>query len=116
MSSEDFGLTEQQAGWRVHGNMSLEQILKLSYQLIEFVGMTPDGQAIVDRYPKGGKGGKGWQVYQPLFESWLIISTWPAFNFVRVNLSSCKAFDPSAVGAYLAGEVGPILQEWSSPL
>ena len=114
--TEDFGLTEQQAGWRVHGNMSLEQILRLCHHIIKLVGMTPDGPPIVDRYPKGGKGGEGWQVYQPLFESWLIISTWPAFNFIRVNLSSCKPFDPTAVGEDLANKVGPVLEEWSNPL
>ena len=107
-----FGLEEQQAGWRVKGALSLDQCLDLSKKLIAFVGMTPDGLPTVDNYPKGGKGGQGVQVYQPLFESWLMISTWPAHGFVRINLSSCKPFDAHNVGEFLQAQIGEIDRQW----
>ena len=45
----------------------------------DFVGMTPDGPPDMRSYPnETGGGGVGDQVYQPLVESWLVISTWPA--------------------------------------
>ncbi len=119
---KDFGLIEQQAGWRVQGNLNTSEVVALSYDLIRFVGMQPDGMPTLDRYPKSGKGGEGIQVfhrsriYEPLTESWVVISTWPLHGFIRVNLSSCKPFHVDAVASFLAQRVGPILMSWSSPL
>jgi len=67
-------------------------------------------------YPTGdGKGGEGVQVYQPLVESWLIISTWPAHGFTRINLSSCQRFDHGAVTSYL-GRMGEVAEDWQQKL
>lgn len=119
---EEFGLIEQQAGWRVQGNLSTSEVVGLSYDLIRFVSMEPDGMPVLDHYPKGGKGGEGIQVfhrsriYQPLTESWVVISTWPRHGFIRINLSSCKTFNQYEVEEWLAERIGPVLQRWSSEL
>lgn len=110
---KNFGLEEWQAGWRAEGTMTLQEVLVLAWELVEFVGMTPDGHPVIDHYPKLGRGGVGIQVYQRLYESWLIISTWPDHGFVRVNLSSCKPFDPYPVERFLESKVGRILARWS---
>lgn len=83
----------------------------------QFCGHDPGRPAgRIRYYPTGeGKGGEGVQVYQPLVESWLVISTWPAHGFTRVNLSSCKHFDHGAVSSFL-GRVGEILMEWHNSL
>ena len=75
-------------------------------------GRPPD----VRSYPnETGGGGVGDQVYQPLVESWLVISTWPAHGFTRVNLSSCKRFDHGAVTNYLS-RIGDVLMDWHNKL
>ncbi len=96
------GLRELQAAWRIEAVPDLDFLLALSRKLIKFVGMTTDGAPDVRHYPNGAvNGGIGIQVYQPLVESWLIISTWPEHGFTRINLSSCKPFNPSLVTNYL---------------
>jgi hypothetical protein len=112
------GKEELQAGWRVGAVPTLQGVIDLSRHIIAFVGMTPDGSPDVRFYPtQGGKGGEGVQLYQPLVESWLIISTWPAHGFTRVNLSSCQPFDPVAVGNFLEKEFQAKIQSfWSAPL
>lgn len=106
------GLQEIQWGWRVQGVLALDRLLLLSMNIIELVGMTPDGPPDIRFYPNGkNKGGHGVQVYSPLVESWLIISTWPQHGFMRVNLSSCKPYDPSKVAQYLEAHVGPVQAE-----
>jgi hypothetical protein len=111
-----FGEEELQAGWRVKGHLGMEALLYFSTALINLVGMVPDGAPDIRVYPNNGRGGNGIQIYQPLFESWLIISTWPDHGFVRVNLSSCKPFDFVEVGKYLVEKVGPIMASWSNQL
>ena len=113
---EVLGRQEWQSGWRLAAVPTLEDALDLSRQLIAFVGMTPDGPPDVRFYPNAaGVGGEGVQVYQPLVESWLVISTWPVHGFTRINLSSCKHFDHGAVTSYL-GRIGNMLVEWHTKL
>jgi hypothetical protein len=110
MTPMNLGEHEWQSGWRIDAVPNLQGVLNLSRNLITFVGMTPDGPPDVRHYPtEAGKGGAGVQVYQPLVESWLVISTWPAHGFTRINLSSCKHFDHGAVTCYL-GRVGEVLK------
>lgn len=116
MTLMNLGEREWQSGWRLAAVPNLQGVLNLSRQLINFVGMTPDGVPDVRYYPNGaGKGGEGVQVYQPLVESWLVISTWPAHGFTRVNLSSCKSFDHGAVSSFLR-RIGELLAEWHNLL
>jgi hypothetical protein len=116
MTPTNLGEQEWQSGWRVLAVPTLQGVLNLSRQLIAFVGMTPDGPPDVRYYPTGdGKGGEGVQVYQPLVESWLIISTWPAHGFTRINLSSCQHFDHGAVSSFL-GRLGEVAVDWHQRL
>lgn len=116
MTPLNLGEEEWQSGWRIKAVPTLQGVLSLSRQLIYFVGMTPDGPPDVRSYPnKTGGGGVGDQVYQPLVESWLVISTWPAHGFTRINLSSCKHFDHGAVSGYL-GRIGKVLMGWHGRL
>jgi hypothetical protein len=95
---------------------NLQGVLNLSRDLITLVGMTPDGPPDVHHYPTGdGKGGEGVQVYSPLTESWLIISTWPAHGFTRINLSSCTYFNHQIVSAYLR-QIGDVLTDYHQEL
>jgi len=113
---EVLGQKEWQSGWQIRAVPGLQGVLNLSRQLIYFVGMEPDGPPAVRIYPNGaGAGGIGDQVYQPLVESWLIISTWPAHGFTRVNLSSCRRFDHGAVTSCLA-RIGEVLMDWHNKL
>jgi hypothetical protein len=113
---EVLGAQEWQSGWRLAAVPALQEVIDLSRQLIAFVGMAPDGPPDVRHYPtEAGGGGEGVQVYQPLVESWLVISTWPAHGFTRVNLSSCKRFDHGAVSSYL-GRIGSVLIDWQNKL
>ena len=110
------GEKEWQSGWRLQVSLSLQEALDLSRELVHFVGMTPDGPPDVRHYPNDtGGGGIGSQVYQSLVESWLVISTWPAHGFTRINLSSCKRFDHGAVTSYLS-RIGDILMDWHNKL
>ena len=116
MTPMNLGEKEWQSGWRIKAVPTLQGVLNLSRQLIYFVGMTPDGPPDVRSYPnETGGGGVGDQVYQPLVESWLVISTWPAHGFTRVNLSSCKRFDHGAVTNYLS-RIGDVLMDWHNKL
>ncbi len=116
MTPTNLGEKEWQSGWRIRVMPNLQGILNLSRQIIYFVGMTPDGPPDVRSYPtQGGKGGEGIQIYQPLVESWLIISTWPSHGFTRINLSSCKRFDHGAVSSFLA-RTGEVLMDWHNKL
>ena len=111
MTTQNLGEYEWQSGWRLAAVPVLQEVLNLSRQLINFAGMTTEGPPDVRYYPTGdGKGGEGVQVYQPLVESWLVISTWPAHGFTRVNLSSCKHYDHGAVTAYLS-RIGEVLMD-----
>ena len=111
------GKEELQAGWRIGAVPTLQGVIGLSKKIIAYVDMTPDGPPDVRFYPtQGGKGGEGVQLYQPLVESWLIVSTWPAHGFTRVNLSSCMDFDPVAVGNFLEKEFGSKIQAFWSAL
>lgn len=111
MTTINLGEQEWQSGWRIATIPTLQGVLNLSRQLIAFVNMTSDGPPDVRYYPTGeGKGGEGVQVYQPLVESWLVISTWPAHGFTRINLSSCKHFDHGTVTVFLR-RLGEILAE-----
>jgi hypothetical protein len=116
MTPLNLGEKEWQSGWRIKAVPTLQGVLNLSRQLIYFVGMTPDGPPDVRSYPnETGGGGVGDQVYQPLVESWLVISTWPAHGFIRVNLSSCKRFNHGAVTNYLS-RIGDVLMDWHNKL
>ena len=116
MPTHNLGEHEWQSGWRLAAVPNLQGVLNLSRALINFVGMTPDGPPDVRYYPTGdGKGGEGVQVYQPLVESWLMISTWPAHGFTRINLSSCKYYDHGAVSCYLRRS-GEVITEWHNSL
>ena len=116
MTLQNLGEHEWQSGWRLAAVPTLQGILHLSRQLIHFVDMTPEGPPDVRYYPTGdGKGGEGVQVYQPLVESWLVISTWPAHGFTRINLASCKHYDHGAVSGFLR-RVGEVLMEWHESL
>ena len=118
------GLYELQCGWRVRFvPRSAASAVKLATELISLVGMTPDGEAEIDirSYPnEQGNGGQGFQVYlrrvyQPLVESWIIIGTWPEHGFTRINLSSCKPYEPGQVSSYLS-LLGEVVKEYEQEL
>lgn len=113
----DLGLQEWQSGWRIKGDLTLQEALDLSKNLIAFVGMEAFEAPDV-KYFNGIKGGVGFQFYQTLVESWLIISTWPKHGFFRVNLSSCKYFSHGAVTVFLERLFGAesVLITWQLPL
>ena len=113
----NLGRFERQSGWLARGYLAPDRCVLLALNLIDLVGMTPDGGPDIRFYPNAqGNGGQGVQVYQPLVESWLVIGTWPELGLVRVNLSSCKEYDPQAVQAHLEAQVGPVIKSYSEVL
>ncbi len=122
----NLGEQELQAGWRIGAVPGDLEVIEIAHRLIRFIGMESDPPDDIRAYPNSeGRGGLGMQGYFslkmrgyfPLTESWLIISTWPVHGFTRVNLSSCKSFDPVAVGNFLKREFkADILEHWSKPL
>jgi hypothetical protein len=116
MTLTNLGEHEWQSGWRLAAVPTLQGVLNLSRDLIALAGMTPDGPPDVRHYPTGdGKGGEGVQVYQPLVESWLVISTWPAHGFTRIHLSSCKYFDHERVSEFVR-RIGGVLMDYRQEL
>jgi S-adenosylmethionine/arginine decarboxylase-like enzyme len=118
MMEKVLGVEELQAGWRIGSVPEDRELIEIAERLIRFVGMTADPPPDIRAYPNTkGRGGLGIQGYFPLTESWLIISTWPAHGFTRINLSSCKDFDPVAVGNFLGREFkANILESWQARL
>jgi S-adenosylmethionine/arginine decarboxylase-like enzyme len=105
------GLVETQWCWRVASlkQLSVNEIIQLARQLVKLVGMTCDGEPDCACYPTTeGKGGHGIQVYQRLVESFLVISTWPDFGFLRITLASCRPFDTKEVSLFLEDAVGKV--------
>jgi S-adenosylmethionine/arginine decarboxylase-like enzyme len=114
----NLGEKEWQVGFRIVPRPSKwgllenpQSLLRLAWGLIEFIGMTKDGNPDVRFYPANGKGGTGIQLYQPLVESWLVVGTWPEHGIIRVNLSSCKPYDHEAVKQWLEEQIGTILKQ-----
>lgn len=107
----ELGLVETQWCWRVASlkQLSVNDVIQLARQLIQLAAMTCDGEPDCACYPTvEGKGGHGIQVYQRLVESFLVISTWPDFGFIRITLSSCKPFDVDVIGKFLEEAVGRV--------
>ena len=105
------GLVETQWCWRVASlkQLSVNEIIQLAKQLVRLVGMTCDGEPDCACYPTDeGKGGHGIQIYQRLVESFLVISTWPDFGFLRITLASCMPFDTEEVSQFLEGAIGKV--------
>jgi hypothetical protein len=106
----ELGLVETQWCWRVASpELSVEEVAQLGRQLVAHIGMTCDGPPDCTNYPnQNGKGGYGVQMYQKLVESFLVISTWPDFSFLRITLASCMPYDTGVVSAFLEEVIGPI--------
>jgi hypothetical protein len=107
----ELGMVETQWCWRVASlrQLSVNEVIQLAQQLVQLAGMTCDGPADCACYPTvDGKGGHGIQVYQRLVESFLVISTWPDFGFIRITLSSCMPFDADVILRFLEEVVGHV--------
>jgi len=117
MTTYTLGEKEWQSGWRVNGQLTLQEAFNLCGNIIDGIDMTKHGSPHVEFF-NGEKGGVGFQVYQILVESWLIISTWPAHGFFRLNLSSCKFFNHGRVSALLVAMFGAenLEIQWQVPL
>lgn len=104
------GQEEYLLGATFRGSPSSEVLVSAIIQLIEVIGMTPDGPPDVAHYPnQSGKGGVGCQVYQKLTESWIVGGTWPVINKTRIVVSSCKPFTRGVVISLLEKLIGPMI-------
>lgn len=107
--SQTLGSEEMLVAFRFLGVLDGPELLEVLLEAIDCIGMEPDGGPDIRHYPNGhGKGGHGWQVYQPLTESWIIGGTWPDLDppITRIVLSSCKPFEPGVVLSLLEKKVG----------
>ena len=106
----ELGLVETQWCWRVASReLAVDEVVTLARQLVKLIGMTCDGPPDCTYYPnREGKGGYGVQMYQKLVESFLVISTWPDFSFLRITLASCMPYDTNVVSLFLEEAIGPI--------
>lgn len=115
----ELGAQEWQSAWRIKAVITLQEAIDLKNDILSFVDMKKDGKPDVRKYPNGdGNGGNGFQLYQPIVESWFIIGTWPEHGFIRINLSSCKFFEHGSLTSMLAKKFGAenILINWQMPL
>lgn len=113
------GENELVCGFTVSGAPDGADLLHLLLEIINLVEMTQDGHPDIREYPNGkGKGGHGWQIYQPLTESWIVGGTWPRIPepCTRIVLSSCKPYEIKRVENYLACNLGAILKKGEFPL
>lgn len=110
--TQTLGCEETLVAFRLLGAPEGQDLLAALLEVIEAVGMEPDGQPDVRHYPNGhGKGGHGWQIYQPLTESWIVGGTWPKLSppITRVVLSSCRSFEKGVVLAVLERKIGEMV-------
>ncbi len=103
--------------WELAGVLTPGPMLRVLRQVIAFVGMNPARGPRLDFYPFGGKGGKGFTLYQPLTQSFITADVYQEDlegNPIRqtvVILASCKDYDPVAVGLLLAKLIGPLISD-----
>lgn len=108
--NHNLGKEEFLVGRTFQGSPDAPELLAIMLDVIDAVGMTPDGVPRVDIFPNmKGAGGQGVQIYQVLTESWIIGGTWPVHNKTRVVLSSCKPYDSEMVIALLEEMIGPVI-------
>lgn len=117
--AQTLGTSETLVAYRFLGAPEGQGLLEALLKVIEVIGMEPDGSPDVRHYPNGhGKGGHGWQIYQPLTESWIIGGTWPKLNppITRVVLSSCKPYAPGVVLSLLEKMIGELVPGYGGRL
>jgi hypothetical protein len=97
--------------YRCQGVLGPKAMLQVALNLIAFIGMTPARRGRVDRYPYQGGGGKGFTLFQPLKESYLVIDVYDNVNESEVLISTCKPerLHDESVKSFLAKEIGPII-------
>lgn len=94
------------------GYVPPEKAHLLALKLIAFIGMTPARKHPVDDYPYRGRGGKGYTLFQPLMESYLIMDVYYDHNLTEILISTCKPdrLIPEAVKSFLGKEIGPAVE------
>jgi hypothetical protein len=99
---KEFGDVEWISCWRMEWNPTPAELLEVVDSLIEYVGMTPEGDPDIREYPNlEGKGGYGCQIYRVLTESYVVAGTWPDIGITRILLASCKPYSAKAAGTFL---------------
>jgi hypothetical protein len=113
MKETQFGDIEQISCWRIIWKPTIKELLDLIKDLIEYIGMTPEGEPDIRHYPNDeGKGGFGCQVYQALTESYVIAGTWPDLGITRILLASCKSYSPKSSGKFIRRKTGAVVAKF----
>ena len=91
------------------GILGPDDLIAIIHQVIKACGMTPAREPRVDTYPYLGGGGRGFTLYQPLMESYLIADVYYDLNETEVLISTCKPkrMRPQQVISILETHIGP---------
>ncbi len=75
-------------------------------ELVKAIGMRPVGMPAMWHYPteRGGHGGFGTTMIQPITESFLAVDTWPDHGGAYLIVCSCRRFDVQ--------QIKPLLKKW----
>lgn len=116
---------KQKFVWVSQGTLPPCAMLRVALMVIQAAGMTPARRARVDRYPYGGSwwrhllyllgfqqragGGRGYTMFQPLMESYLMVDVYTDNNETEILLSTCKPerTDLNRIKQLLVKNLGP---------
>ncbi len=94
--------------WVSKGILPAQMMMVVAERIIKAAGMTLARDGRVDWYPYKGGGGKGYTLYQPLMESYLIADVYTDLGETEILLSTCKPerIDLDQIHGILENNVG----------
>lgn len=109
------GTTKKKFVYLCEGNPGPKVMFALAHQIIAFAGMTPARKGRIDKYPYQGGGGKGYTLYQPLMESYLVADVYSDLNQTEITLSTCKPerINQAAMEIFMQRLIGPVLRSYA---
>ncbi len=72
------------------GAPSPKEMYHIATAVITCAGMTAARKGRIERYPYRGKGGKGYTLWRPLMESYLVADVYTDLNETEILISTCK--------------------------
>lgn len=97
----DFGKHVVVSGMAVTGEISrhhgesIPVMIELAQEIVKTIGMTVSHPAEVTDYPPDPlcNVSPGFMIYQPLYESFVVLDVWPPHQCIYIHVASCKPFD-----------------------
>lgn len=98
-------------GWTCQGAPGPREGYRVALQIVASAGMTSARRARIDRYPYNGGGGRGYTLYQPLMESYLVIDVYSEIEETKITLATCmpERLHPDIVKDLLSRLIGQVI-------